>query len=153
MPPFLLSPTFWKFAGAAVLIAGIAIGVSIFIGHYHDLEAKAAQVPALQAANRGLLEQASRDESRASKAAIDLVQAQAARDQAVADQGKFHELAGQIGTTLQGLSRNANATKNPLCLPTDAERQLFNTAAARFIHPDTGAGPSGAAGTLPAGAH
>lgn len=153
MPAFLLSPTFWKIAGVAILVAGIAIGVAVFVHHYHDLEAKAAMVPALQSANKSLVAQGARDESRAAKAAIDLVQAQAARDQAVADQAKFHDLAGQIGTTLQGLSKNAIATKNPVCLPSDNERQLFNSAVARFIHPDAGAGSSGAAGTMPTGPH
>lgn len=132
MPAFLLSPLFWKMAGAAILVLAITITVTVFVHHYHDLEAKAAMVPGLQAANKSLAKQAADNDSRAGGLTVQLKAAWAARDQALADFQVFQGLLGKFGLTLNGIAANANATKNPLCLPTDAERQLFNTATANF---------------------
>jgi hypothetical protein len=151
MPPFLLSPTFLKFAGVALLAVVLAAAIGLFVHHYEYLKSQAALVEPLQMANKNLVAQAARDDSRASKAAIDLVKAVAARDQAVADMARWHEASGKITTTLQGISRNANATKNPVCLPTDGERILFNAAVARYLNPDARPGPAGASGEMPAG--
>lgn len=151
MPALLLSPTFWKFAGGAILVLGLSLAIGFAVHHYNDLKAQAALVPGLQSANRALVAQSTRDDSRASKAAIELVANEAVRKQALADQDKFRALAGQIGTTLQGIAHNANATKEPMCLPSDAERQLFNAAITRYSNPDTGAGPGRTSGTVPTG--
>lgn len=151
MPEILLSPTFWKFAGAALLALALSIAIGIAVHHYRYLEAQAALVPGLQSANKALVAQAARDDSRASKAAIDLVKAIAARDQAVADMARWHDTTGKIATTLQGISRNANATKNPVCLPTDGERLMFNAAVARFLDSNPGPGSTGPASEMPAG--
>lgn len=150
MPGFLLTPIFWKFAGAALVALALTVTIGLAVHHYQDLKAQAALVPGLQRANKALLAQAARDESRASKAAIDLVKAYAALKQANADMARWHDVTGAIGTTLQGIAANANATKNPVCLPTDGERGLFNAAIARYLHPDTGPGPIGASGPVPA---
>jgi hypothetical protein len=153
MPTLLLSPIFWKVAGAVLLICALAIATGTFVHHYEYLKQQAALVGPLQDANKSLVKQAARDDARAANAAIKLVATEAARDQAVADQNRFHDVAGQIGTTLQGISHNANATKNPVCLPSDGERVMFNAAVARFFSADAGSGSGGALGQLPQGAH
>lgn len=153
MPALLLSPTFWKFAGIALLVVAITISGGMFISHYKSIEAQAALVGPLQAANKSLGDQLKTDDGRAATDAQKIAAAYAARDQAIAAQTTFHNLADQIGTTLQGISKNANATKNPVCLPTDGERSLFNAAVARFFSPDAGAGSAGQAGSVPAGTH
>lgn len=153
MPVWLLSPTLWKFVGIAILVGGISIGVISAVHHYEYLKAQAALVPALKKANADLQAQAARDESRAAQAAIDLVQAQAARDQAVKDYESFRAISSQIGTTLQGLASHAQATVNPVCLPSDAERELFNSTVARYSTANSPSGAGGASGEVSGSAH
>lgn len=153
MPELLLSPTFWKAAGIGLLVVAITAGAALFVGHYKSLEAQAALVAPLQAANKSLVTQAATNDASAAKAAIEIVAAQKQRDQAVADLGTFQKLTGQISTTLQGISKNANATKNPVCLPTVAERGMLNAAIARFSNPNAGAGSGGTLSQVPAGSH
>ena len=140
MPAFLLSPTFWKLAGGVLLVAAITIGVTMFLNHYHDLQDKAAMVPGLQAANKSLSDQIKANDKKAGDLAAQLKAAYAARDQALADFNLFQDQLRKFGTTLNGIAANANATKNPVCLPTDGERSLFNETIANFKRTHTGPG-------------
>ncbi len=149
MPLWLLNPTVWKFAGIALLVTALTVTAIAGIHHYENLKAQAALVPGLQKANAELQKQAARDESRAAQAAIDLVQAQAARDQAVKDYEIFRSVSAKIGTTLQDIASHAQATVNPVCLPSDAERELFNATVARYSAANPASGSGGASGAVP----
>ena len=153
MPLWLLSPTLWKFAGVVLLVGALTAGAVVAINHYDYLKAQAALVPGLQKANKDLQAQAAEAEGRAAQAVVDLTQAQAARDQAIKDYEKFRSISSQIGTTLQGLASHAQATVNPVCLPSDTERELFNATVARYSAANATSGSGGASSGVPPGAN
>ena len=145
MPGLLLSPTFWKLIGVAVLAAMIGM----FIWHYRTISAEAARVPALTRQVSDLQHQAADNDARASKAALALIAAEAERKQAVEDLGKWTDTKAQIDTTIEEMNRHANASTNPVCAPSAGERQLWNDALAKLTA-DAGAGQAGTAGQVPA---
>lgn len=145
MPAFLLSPMFWKLAGAGLAL----VAVGLFAAHYNHLKARAALVPALQSQVKSLAAQAARDEARAGKAAIELVAAYAARDQAVRDLGIWRDAKAGLLSTIEEMNRHAPATINAVCLPSAAERQLWNDTL-RKLTADAESGQAGKAGFVPA---
>lgn len=151
MPAFLLSPMFWKFAGAALLVLGVTIAIGAFVSHYKYITAQAALVPGLQSQVTGLKTQIVTIDSRANKAAIDLVAAYAARDQAVKDFGIWQGQKTGLLTSIQEMTRHAAASTNSVCMPSAAERQLWNDTIAKLTA-DPGPGQGGAIGQVPAGA-
>lgn len=150
MPVWLLSPTLWKFVGIALLVAVVSIAAVTFVNHYHSLQEQAALVPGLQKANKSLSDQLTADDKKAGDLAGQLKAAYAQRDLALSDFNAFQGLLSKFGLTLNGIAANANATKNPVCLPTDAERSLFNTNVANFQRAHTGPGQPSPAGSVPA---
>lgn len=149
MPTLLLSPTFWKLAGIALAALALTVTVGLFVAHYNHLKSEAALVPGLQSQVKGLTAQAARDESRAAKAAIDLVAAYAARDQAVHDLGIWRDMKSTMLTNIEEMNRHASASLTPICLPTAAERQLWNDTISKLTS-DAKSGQGGKAGGMPA---
>lgn len=153
MPPFLLSIIFskytWMAIGAAALAGFLYFGV---YRPYENMKAQAALVPALQAANTDLANQAKSTEKRIAQVTVDLAIAKGQRDQAVADLGQWIASKNKLFTALTRMSQNAAATLNPICLPTSAERELWNSTLASLTSGNTGAGQAGASGKVSAGA-
>lgn len=146
MPAFLLSGTFWKLVGVGVLL----LAAGLFVAHYNHLKSQAALVPGLQSQVKSLTAQAARDEARAGKAAIELVAAYAARDQAMRDLSAWREVKAGMLSNIEEMNRHASATVNTVCLPSAAERQLWNTTISRLTS-DAEPGQTGKAGGVPAG--
>lgn len=153
MPAMLLSVIFskytWMAIGAAALAGFLYFGV---YRPYENMKAQAALVPALQAANTDLAAQAKDTEHRISQVNVDLGIARAQRDQAVSDLGVWTAAKGKLFTALTRMSQNAPATLNPICLPSAAERELWNATLASLTSGNAGAGPTGAPGKVPNGA-
>jgi hypothetical protein len=150
MPAFLLSATFWKFLGIGLVAIALAAGIATAVGHYNHLKSQAALVPGLQGQVKSLTAQTARDEARAGKAAIDLVAAYAARDQAVHDLGVWRDSKTNLLSTIQEMNRHAAASLNPVCLPSAAERQLWNATLAKLTAADAEPGQGRAPGGMPA---
>lgn len=145
MPTFLLSPIFWKFVGVGLLV----VAAGLFVAHYNHLKSQAALVPVLQGQVKSLTAQAARDEARAGKAAIDLVAAYAARDQAVRDLSVWRAVKAGMLSNIEEMNRHAPATTNAVCLPSAAERQLWNDTIRRLTS-DPEPGQARKAGFVPA---
>lgn len=126
MPVWLLS----LLSPRNLLIVAGAIIVGLAVWHYVYISDEAAKVPGLQQQVGSLRKQHDADEARATKAAIDLVAAYAARDQAVADFEKWRDNLKTVTDKLGNLNHVSPSSKNALCLPTPAERKLWNDSTA-----------------------
>lgn len=116
----------WLLNPKVLMAIGAAIVIGLAVWHYRHLSSEAAKVPGLERQVKGLTDQHNRDEARASKAAIELVKAYAERDEARANFEKWRDGLKTVTDKLGALNNVSPSSINKLCLPTPAERRLWN---------------------------
>lgn len=122
----------WKIVG----IAALAIAGLIFVNRVFYWKAEAAKVP-------GLEQKLSDYDKRAEQVLNKLLEAEQKRGAAEAALTAWQNYKSNITVQLQESARNAPASTNPVCLPTDPERKLRNDAIKQLL------GPSGSGSELP----
>lgn len=129
MPLWLLSPTTWKLAGAAALLALLGL----FYWHYTYLVDQAALVPGLQAQTKSLSEQVKKNDDALAPLTKQIAQNQVDLNKALLD---FSQKQTQNQATIQALKEaalHAAASNHPLCAPSAADRKLWNDTITRFL--------------------
>ena len=129
MPAFLTNPVN-ILRGLAVL--GILLVLGAFIWHYKSISDEAARVPGLVAANDAMVKQHARDDAEAAKAALQIVANEAARKVSLEDYHRWDTFKTSLGNDLEGLLRHEPITTDPGCLPTPADRKLWNESTNRL---------------------
>lgn len=153
MPVWLLSLFTNKYTWIA--LGAAALGAYLYFGPYRTYEhmkAQAALVPGLQAQVQSLSAQAKANDDRAGEISRQLDAERAKYDQAEKDIGAWKDLKDSLDKPLAEMSKNASASKNAICLPSLAERQLWNATLAALTAANPAARPAAAEGGVPAAA-
>lgn len=108
----------WFRLGAVGLVGVVGV---LFWLHYQNLRAEAAKVPELEKAI-----QAERDLAQSNLESY-LTQ-EYARQQAQAELMDWERVKNDVVAAVRREMRNSQVATNPVCAPTDAERELYNSA-------------------------
>lgn len=136
MPTWLLNPTVWKLAGAALAALVLAIFVGTVYHRYESYKASAALVPGLQAQVRSYQDQLKSVNDRITAISADLAKARTDLIAAQAELNRWGLLKTDFDGKLEEMIKHASAATNAVCLPSAGERQLFNDATGQLAGTD-----------------
>lgn len=123
--PWAILTSKWTWYTIGAVVIGL-YGWHLY-ADYENMKTQAAKVPGLEAKVSSYSAQAKANEGRASQISAELTKAEIQRDQAEADLHSWNDMKADLSKSLTEATKHASATVNPICLPSDAERQLWNT--------------------------